>query len=218
MGIILLLYKEVESGSHVRIKCCCWALFVIPVLRCIFRLIFLSAMRKFFLGLLAGVSFLTALTSCEDSKVDYVPVARKQTFNYGFNEGQLQGFGKYGGPLGRNLLASLTLEELRADTSTQITLLLRNSSDTVIYPVGFHPVNNRNGLGFDSLANKRVLSDTIRGNRTMDVSRTYKSDVPYDSLINFFDGYLIVQDPKPDTPRIQPFTPANFPVFGSFAR
>ena len=175
-------------------------------------------MRKTLFGLLAGFSFLTALTSCEDSKVDYVPVPRKQTFNYGFNEGQLQNYGKYLGPLQRNLLASLTLEELRADKSTLITVLLRNSSDTVIYPVGFHRFNSMAPLGFDTLADKRVFRELIPGQKNADVSRTYKSEVPYDSLIQYIRGYLIVQDPKPDSPRIERFSPSNFPILGSFAR
>jgi hypothetical protein len=175
-------------------------------------------MRKMLLGLLAGFSILTTVTSCEDSKVDYVPVPRKQTFNYGFNEGQVQGFSKYQGNLGRNLLASLTLEELRADASTQITVLLRNSSDTVSYPVGFHHINDTLAQRYDSLADARVFREVIPGKKNMDVSRTFKSRVPYDSLINHFRGYLVVQDPKPDTPRVMPFSPDNFPIFGSFAR
>ncbi len=198
--------------------------FVIPRAVAIFRLpkpFFLRSFMRLRSLLCLAVSAVS-FAACNEDDNGVAPQYRQRVFNYAFNEGQLQGRSQYQGKRPRNLLATLTVDEMPPD-SVRLTVALKNSQSGSQYIVGAYDAIDSTDTAnrryfFNPLPNTKIYWQTIPGNDSMIVSRTQLARYKYDSLLNYYNGYFIVRDVAGSANTADSIDAQSQLILGTFAR
>jgi hypothetical protein len=157
-----------------------------------------------------------AFAACSEKEDAPGPQYRQRVFNYDFNKGQVVGFSGYAGTLDKSLRATLTLDELPKD-STRITLNLINTKPGVPYFTGAFDATDTTDFGYALYPNARVFSKFIAGTGG-NVSTFQLVNKRFDSLVNNYNGYLVVQDTTYGVGMSDSLSSSAFLIFGTFAR
>lgn len=166
--------------------------------------------------------FSLALFSCEkEEPTNVAKVYRHQVYNYSFNKGQVRNKPQYYNQRVKldSMWARLILDELPLQ-ETRIAVELYNAPEGTDFPVNVRRVDSTYwGYEYapDVSVFSRVMTGKGLGSVTVDTSRSLYD---FDYLTKMYDGYFVVQDPiTPDTTLgLDTFSPAVFPIFGTFAR
>ncbi|SEJ74932.1 hypothetical protein SAMN05192553_11120 [Cyclobacterium xiamenense] len=154
------------------------------------------------LGLLAaGIGLFTACNEDPEPEMPFTP--GMETFDYGFNEGQLLNNpataynGDGAGDHPRNLSAKLEIKEME-NGNAEVTIRLENGLDGMQYPVHVHdaadPSTTPNGTPYNETPNGDIFAGMISVSNGMG-SQTMQTEMNYDMLLDTYDGFLVVHDP-----------------------
>jgi len=144
---------------------------------------------------------------------------QSETFNYAFNEGQLLDDvdTAYRGDHSRNLTAEFEINEME-NGNASITVTLNNTLSGEDYPVHLHdaadPATTPNGTPYDETPNGDLFAGAITGDGGS-VSSTNETSMPYDELLNGYEGFVVVHDPTQDISTVDLTT---YLVLGSFGQ
>lgn len=175
-----------------------------------------NELKKISLVLIAAM-FLGMITAC-DSSTSAMQELDERTAEYAFNEGQLLGSTDtaYRGDHDRNLTATVLIEELE-NGNASITVMLTNTISGVTYPVHAHdaadPSTTPNGTPYIETPNPDIFAGGIQGNGGTAMA-TNETSVPFDELVNTYEGFFVVHDPTQDISTTDLTTYLILGVFG----
>lgn len=173
-------------------------------------------------GLLAaGMALFTACNEDPEPEMPFTP--GMETFDYGFNEGQLLNNpataynGDGAGDHPRNLSAELEIKEME-NGNAEVTIRLENALDGMQYPVHVHdaadPATTPNGTPYNETPNGEIFAGMISISNGMG-SQTMQTEMNYDQLLDTYEGFLVVHDPTQD---ISTTDLGTYLVLGIFAQ
>lgn len=145
------------------------------------------------------------------------PTYDAQTFNYGFNTGQIASQFAYSGTHPNNLSASITVEEV-ANNRARVVVELSNTIAGETYPIHAHdkadPNTTPNGTPYNETPNIDVLvqSPTSDGG---DLRVAQISTKSYTELTTQYEAFFVVHDPLQAVTTTDPTT---YIILGNFAR
>ncbi len=163
-------------------------------------MIYSNQLIKYSLILFAVMS-MGIFTAC-DSSTSAMQDLDERTVQYAFNEGQLLGSvdTAYRGEHNRDLTANVLIEELD-NGNALVTVTLMNTISGVTYPVHAHdaadPATTPNGTPYDESPNHNIFAGGIEGNGGTAMASN-ETSVPYQELINTYEGFFVVHDPTQD--------------------
>lgn len=167
------------------------------------------------------IAAVTVLAACSDDSdpMSGMEELRSVSFTYAFNEGQLLSNVEtaYRGDHERDLSAEITIAELE-NGNASVTVTLTNTLQGVDYPVHAHdsadPATTPNGTPYYETPNSDVYAGAISGNGGT-ASNTNVTNIPYNELVDQYDGFFVVHDP---TQEISTTDLTTYLVVGVFAQ
>lgn len=183
---------------------------------------YLNLNKTLSLGIVAaGLGLFTACNDDPEPEMPFTP--GMETFDYGFNEGQLLNDpataynGDGDGDHPRNLSAQLEIKEME-NGNAEVTVRLENGLDGMMYPVHAHdaadPATTPNGTPYNETPNGDIFADMITISNGMG-SKTMQTDMDYNMLLDTYEGFLVVHDPTQD---ISTTNLGTYLILGSFAQ
>lgn len=145
------------------------------------------------------------------------PSYQSETFNYGFNTGQVASQFAYSGSHPNNLSASITVEEV-ANNRARVVVELSNTIAGETYPIHAHdkadPNTTPNGTPYNETPNSDVLVQMPTSDGG-DLRVAQISTKSYTELTTQYEAFFVVHDPLQAVTTTDPTT---YIILGNLAR